>query len=82
MEPLYEPTIGYRIHGKSAHIICTHCDKIIFPTEKDAKHELRRIRELKQKNEKKPVRVYECKKSNGWHLTSKPHHKFKDECDE
>jgi len=44
------------------------CQKITFPTQKDAKKELRRIAETKSKI--KPQREYECMKCGGWHLTS------------
>lgn len=71
--------IGYRLSGNHVSLICKEANKIIFPTEKDAKFELKRIREFKQKNNWKPVRVYECRACSGWHLTSKPHEKFKDE---
>ena len=48
------------------------CEKLTYPTEKDAKYEIRRIRDREQKNSKKPVRAYECDDCGGWHLTSIP----------
>jgi len=47
------------------------CDKITFPNETEAKFKLRSIRSKNQKHQK-PIRVYECHKCWGWHLTSKP----------
>lgn len=52
------------------------CQKITFPTQKDAKKELRRIAETKSKT--KPQREYECVKCGGWHLTSKTVEEFKE----
>jgi len=67
---------GYR---RSTIIISpsTHtCKETPFPTEKDAKYELRRIRNTKDADGKIPVRTYECKICSAWHLTSKPLAKF------
>lgn len=47
------------------------CEKVIFPSEKEAKREIKRIAKLEQKH-KKPVRTYECEDCGGWHLTSIP----------
>lgn len=46
------------------------CTKIVFPNERDAKDEIRRI--ARTRSEKKPVRCYECPHCGGWHMTSKP----------
>ena len=62
--------IGCKITGHRVHLICEWTNKIIFPSENDAKFEIRRIRNLEQEN-KKPKRTYECTKCGGWHLTSK-----------
>ncbi len=61
--------IGYKTTGRFVQLVCKDSNKIIFPSEKDAKHEIRRIQNLEQEN-KKPVRAYECEKCGGWHLTS------------
>lgn len=45
------------------------CEKLTFASEKIAKANLRDIATVKQEH-KKPVRVYECEKCGGWHLTS------------
>lgn len=68
--------LGYKVQGRRPVVTCPKTNKIIFATESIAKGELRRIRNLPQTN-KKPVRVYECEYCGGWHLTSKPHSKFK-----
>ncbi|MGZ4056367.1 MAG: hypothetical protein ACXVDZ_18260 [Bacteroidia bacterium] len=47
------------------------CEKITYISEKDAKHEIKKIREKEQEH-KKPVRSYGCEKCGGWHLTSIP----------
>ena len=52
------------------------CDKIQYPTEKDAKFEINRIKNLEQEN-KKPVRAYQCDKCSAWHLTSISHEEWK-----
>ena len=54
------------------------CDKIVFPTERDAKFEINRIKNLEQEN-KKPVRAYECERCSAWHLTSIPHEEWNKE---
>jgi hypothetical protein len=51
------------------------CEKIMYPSEKAAKTEIRRIEKLEQEN-KKPVRAYECEKCGAWHLTSIPFEKW------
>lgn len=45
------------------------CEKLTFATEKIAKQALKDIKNTPQKH-KKPIRVYECDKCGGWHLTS------------
>ena len=67
-----EDTIGHKLIGHMVRLLCNKTNKIIFPTENDAKNEIRRIRGLDQKN-KKPQRAYECEKCSGWHLTSTAH---------
>lgn len=52
------------------------CEKICFPSKGDARRELKRIRERTQEH-KKPIRVYECEKCSGWHLTSLPYEEWK-----
>jgi len=47
------------------------CVKQVFPSEKSAKEKLGLIEKTKQEH-KKPIRVYECEKCSGWHLTSIP----------
>ena len=47
------------------------CKKIVYNSEKVAKIELSRIRNLTQ-HHKKPVRVYACSNCGGYHLTSMP----------
>lgn len=68
--PFVSDTIGHKMINGFVHLICKYQDKIIFPSENDAKIELRRIWKLEQNN-KKPKRIYECDKCGGWHLTSK-----------
>lgn len=67
----FENEIGVRLYGNRTALVCKDSDKIIFVSEKDAKHEIRRIQNLKQTN-KKPSRAYERQKCGGWHLTSIP----------
>ena len=47
------------------------CDKITYPTEKEAKFHLKSIKS-KDHDHKIPQRAYECDRCSGWHLTSKP----------
>lgn len=51
------------------------CNKIGFHSEKLAKEELNRIKQEEQEH-KKPIRVYECSRCGGWHLTSIPYEKW------
>ena len=50
---------------------CPYCDKIGYPSEKDAKDA---ARELVAKG-KGHLWTYECPKGKGWHLTSHPRNK-------
>lgn len=52
------------------------CKKFTYMTEKEARLKLKEIRERVQKNQHKPLRAYECKKCNYWHLTSRPDPRF------
>lgn len=61
--------IEIAVHGNQNKLMCKDSGKIIFISEKDAKFEIKRIRDLEQEN-KKPVRTYGCEKCGGWHLTS------------
>jgi hypothetical protein len=54
------------------------CDKIYFPSEKDAKKEINRIALAHQKNNVKPKRAYECQYCSGWHLTSSEIDEYKE----
>lgn len=45
------------------------CEKRQFTNQKEAKDEIKRIRDLAQ-GHKKPVRSYECEKCGAWHITS------------
>jgi len=47
------------------------CEKLFYANRKIAKGVLRKIASMKQEH-KKPIRVYECEKCGGWHLTSMP----------
>lgn len=51
------------------------CEKLVFPSKKDAKFALNQIKEEKQEH-KKPVRTYECERCGGWHLTSISHEEW------
>ena len=68
-EIIHPKGIGYKIIGSHVKLICESSNKIIFISEKEAKFEINRIRDLEQEN-KKPIRAYECEKCSGWHLTS------------
>lgn len=52
------------------------CEKFVYPSRKDAKIELKKIRKIIQEH-KKPIREYECDKCGGWHLTSIPYEVWK-----
>jgi uncharacterized protein (DUF3820 family) len=62
--------IGFKPTAKGGALMCTVANKIIFPSEKDAKYEINRIQKLKEKG-KTPSRTYYCESCGGWHLTSK-----------
>jgi len=47
------------------------CQKIVYFSEKAAKAELKRIREMKN-DHTIPIRSYQCEVCGGYHLTSKP----------
>lgn len=63
-----------RLNGEMETPKFIKCQKIAFPTEKDAKKEIRRISETKSKL--KPQRAYQCEKCGGYHLTSKSVEEF------
>ncbi len=48
------------------------CEKQTFLTEKEAKFEIKRIKNLEEEEHKIPVRTYECEICTFWHLTSIP----------
>ncbi len=73
--PEPESIIGHRLLGKTVVAVCTATDKVIYPSEKDAKHEINKIKSYMQGG-KKPERAYECEKCGGWHLTSIPHEQW------
>ena len=52
------------------------CKKFSYPSEKDAKYEIKKIRGREQEY-KKPVRAYECEVCGCWHLTSIAHEDWK-----
>lgn len=58
-----------------APILLKPCNKITYSNEKDAKFELKKIRQNIQEH-KKPERCYECEKCGGWHLTSIPYERW------
>lgn len=64
--------------GETVPVLERLCEKITFPSEKDAKYQIKQIREKEQKH-KKPVRAYECEKCGGWHLTSISYEEWKKE---
>ena len=47
------------------------CNKVKYGTKKAAEEDLKRIKNSSKK-EILPIRAYECKICNCWHLTSKP----------
>lgn len=68
-------TFTLKREGSMKCIACAKTGKFVFASEKIAKQELKRIRQLyankKEKEEKKiPVRAYYCEVCGGWHLTS------------
>lgn len=69
-----------RLNGKIKTPKLVICQKITFPTQKDAKKELKRISETKSKI--KPQREYECEKCGGWHLTSETIEEFKEKVEQ
>lgn len=64
-----ELDLSFRLTKNGIQLLCPDTEKIIFPSEKEAKLELRRISFMAQK-QKKPQRAYECTTCGGWHLTS------------
>lgn len=68
--------IEKRKNGKPIPLQIVFCEKIPYPTEKDAKYKIKQIRNLDQEN-KKPVRAYECEKCGAWHLTSISYEEWK-----
>jgi len=56
--------------GVAPPVVPFICDKRTFPTQKDAKASLAKIRNVSGENQK-PIRAYECPICSGWHLTSK-----------
>lgn len=64
-----ELDLSFRLTKTGIQLLCQGTDKIIFPSEKEAKQEIKRISYMEQK-QKKPQRAYECATCGGWHLTS------------
>ena len=50
---------------------CPYCDKVAYPSEKDAKDGAREVAARGLGHSW----AYECPKGKGWHLTSQPRHR-------
>lgn len=64
-----ELDLSFKVTKTGIQLVCPDTEKIIFPSEKEAKKEIKRISFMEQK-QKKPQRAYECTTCGGWHLTS------------
>ncbi len=68
---------GHRRRGMATiQLTCGVTDKLVFVSEKDARDELKKVKDTS--SDKKPVRFYECEHCSGWHLTSIPYDVWKE----